>query len=43
VLAVYERALENYPQSALFNTTDVRVLVHTIEDLMAQSGVLRRR
>jgi hypothetical protein len=43
VLGVYESALERYPQSAVFNTTDVRVLVRTIEDLVAQSEVSKRR
>lgn len=32
--AIYGRAVEAYPATAIFNTTDVRLLVRCIEDLI---------
>ena len=42
VLDIYERALYRYPDSAVFNATDVRLLVHSIEDLLAYTRSRRK-
>jgi hypothetical protein len=43
VVAVYGHALEKYPRSATFNTTDVSRLLRVIEELLEHTEVRRDR